>query len=288
MIAYREVTAVAKREFEYPQRYVVLPRLTIAPFRSPEYERWVEENWWMVDYSVHMDDKKKAVALSYELERAFTENPDHPEIPRILDRLRKLRSNNFARRTALEHWSHSAYQLVEYCGYPQERETITKRLDRYSGEVLEAMCGHSTYFEESACRTVTALDFCAASLERYPVPSRRRIECNLNRIRGRNSMAFFETASFDTVSICFGFRYPRYIRALVGEFRRILKPSGILSFIENPAHGYENLCRRMFVPEEAREILCTAGYSSVQITGLRIRRKGSRPHDRFYHVEARV
>jgi SAM-dependent methyltransferase len=270
----------------YPERWVALPRLTLAAFRTPEHDQWVEDNGWMVDYSVFMDDKEKAKGLAEKLQEAFLQNPSHPDIPSLVSELWRLRSKSLEERTALEYWTHSAYQLADYCGGFDPYNTIRGRLKGYSGEILEAMCGHITYFGESSKRNVIALDYCRTSLERYPFPHRRRIQCDLDQVSGTAQLPFFSEGALDAISICFGFKYPRHIEKLVTEFRRILKPSGILSFIENPGHGYENLCLRRFNQKEIRELLKTAGFDSVTISELKIQGWDEQSRSPFYHVEA--
>lgn len=288
MIAYNEITTVTERKITYPDRYVVLPRLTNAPFPSKEHEQWVQENWWMVDYSVFMDNKPEAEELAKQLQQAFSENSAHADIPKILDRLRVLRVRDVDKMTPLEYWTRSAYQLANYCGDREVFEVIRTRLEGYTGEILEVMCGHTSYFLESPKQKVTALDYCKLSLERYPFPERRRIECDINQVHDGGKLDFFKDEQFDAVSICFGIKYPKYINELVCEFKRILRPSGILSFIENPHHGYTHLYHREFIQKDVRSILSQSGFKSVRIDPIEIPTWNYADRGTFYHVQARA
>ncbi len=286
MIIYEEVTTTAEIKRVYPERRVWLPALTLAPPHSPEYDQWIRDNWWMVDYSVFMGDKAQAQELAQKLQGAFSENPSHPDIPNLLGKLKQLESKSPGKRTPLEYWTHSAYQLANYCGGIDVYDTICEKLDAYSGEVLEALCGHSTYFTESPRRSITALDYCKVSLERYPFPHRRRIQCDLDQIRGAAQLSFFSEGQLDAISICFGFRYPKNIGKLIAEFRRVLKPSGILSFVENPGHGYEHLSHRHFVQGNVRRLLKHHGFGSVSIHRMDIADWDGKVRSPFYHVQA--
>ena len=285
MVTWKEITTQAERKSVYPDRRVELPRLTKAPFPSPEHMQWVKDNWWMADYSVLMTDKKLAMQLACELEQIFAADANHPKIPAILDELRRIKMKPRGEKSALEIWTHSAYQCVSYSGGPDVTEIIERRLQRYSGMVLEAMCGHTSYLPESPTRTVIALDYCAISLERYLYPWRCRIECDLNQVHGKVSLPFFQDEQFDAISICFGYSYPEHIDALVREFRRILKPRGVLSFVENPYHAYERLRKRKFSKKKIRSVLLHNGYTSVSIKKLPVRQWDSFG-SKFYHVEA--
>ena len=169
MIIFREVTEVKERKSVFTDRHIPLPRLTTAPFGTPEHEAWVEANWWMVNYSVFMDDKPEAVCLSRELDMVFKENPESLLINELLEKLRKLELKPHHKLSPLERWTRCAFQFIDYTGGYEVHRIISKRLSEYSGAILEAMCGHMSYFDESSRRTVTALDYCAESLKKYPV-----------------------------------------------------------------------------------------------------------------------
>ena len=239
----------------------------------------------MVDYSVFMDNKIKAQQLGEELGKAFLEGLGDPTISNILNQLKELKVKPYGDLTALEVWTRSAYQLANYCGDPDVWKAIVKRLNRYDGTVLEAMCGHSTYFVNSSKRSVVALDYCETSLERYPYPERVRIQCDLNQVKGDTLLPFFAEGQFDAVSVCFGFKYPEHIGPLVQEFRRILKPGGVLSFVENPHHAYHQLCKRKFDEERIKAIMLNNGYISVGIEKIQVS-SWNPERGEFYHVEA--
>ncbi len=267
---FKVITEAAERKYEFPLRHVILPRLTKAEFGTPEHEQWVQDNWWMANYSVKIADKPKAVELSLKLHHAFEESEHHPDIPSLLEEIIKLRVDQ-DNMTPLERWQKCAYQMVQYSGGPDVIRAIRVRLNGYKGKILEAMCGHTTYFSEAPRRKVTALDYCDISLERCPYPHRRRIQCDLNQIRRRKRMHFFRNGEFNVVSICFGIKYPKYIGPLLREFNRILRKGGRLSFVENPNHEYKDLRKRKLDHKRITNLLLKNGFAKVSITEIFVR-----------------
>lgn len=264
MIQYEEITATAPLEPEYLSRIVILPRP-----KSPGEERVLELHCdrpyeWMNSYSVHKENKYEAQRLAIQLEEAYAEpNLNHDKIEGIIEKLKELRLKSTGEMTTLERWAHSAYQLADYCGGPNAYREIITRLNGYRGKILEAMCGHMTYFQEIPERNVISLDYCAVSLERCRYPQRRRICCDLNQVNGGTALPFFQKEEFDVVSICFGYRYPEYMEPLLVEFHRLLASGGRMSFIENPSHGYPELCKRKFDPGELQRLLVDVGFRNV-------------------------
>jgi SAM-dependent methyltransferase len=275
VLVYKEITTVTA-DVGYPYRAVAIP-FVVPHFTSDTLrDQWMRDNWWMVDYAVFKDDKIKAVSLAADLDRAY-EDKDPVRISLILDQLRCLRVKDANKRTALEEWTHYGYQHMSYCGSVSTHRNIVDALSAYQGDVLEALCGHTTYFEETAGRTVTLLDYCEVSLERHPSPSRRRICCDLNQVTEGVPLHFFKDSSFDVVSICFGFRYPHDIDALLQEFKRILKPGGVVSFVEGVNHGFSGLFKRTFEPYTISRTFVQNEYSSVTYKMV---------EEGLYHIQA--
>jgi len=284
-LQYKEITNVSKRIVTFAERFVFLPHLTKAAQGSAEHQNWMEKNWWMVDYRVRADDKTRAERLAIALDEAFKESETHPKIPEYVEELRSMRAKDAQDRTFVERWTHAAYQLALYSGDYGAQEAIMKRLDRYSGLVVEAMCGHATYFVERPGRTVIALDFCEASLERYPVPSRKRILCDLDQASSSSPLHFLGRECVDAVSICFGYRYPTDVEALMSAFYGVLKPGGVLSFIENPGHGFEDMCKRRFGKDIVKS-LKRCGFRHASCERLDLARNWREPYrNKFFHVE---
>lgn len=280
MIPFEVIDTVASRESMYPGRHVFLPRLTQAPFDTPEHDAWVRQNWWMVDYDVLYSDKERARSLAAELSGLFADDPKSERIAPLVEEIRKLR-NKPDMRSSLQSWQWMAYQLPDDIGGGRlTKQQITMYLsERYKGRVLEAMCGFNSYFLDDQARTVVALDYCREALERYPYPKRTRILVDLNQATDDCHLECFDEP-FDAISICFGFRYPDRPTDVFRELRRHLKDGGVLSLIENPDHGYENLCKRGFSPKTCGQHLRAAGFQGVRVCEVPIERKG------FYHVEA--
>jgi SAM-dependent methyltransferase len=283
MVNYSIICGTKSRIKIYPYRRVSLPVLTRSQFGTTEYEQWIADNDWMVNYEVFMNDKTKAVSLSQQLEGAFLEDR-HGDVEKILSALKKLRSKPYDELSPVEVWTRSAYNLAEYAGSREVRNAISKKLCHYKNRVLEAMCGHTTYFDDAPDRQVVSLDYCQESLERHICPNRLRVKCDLNEVTENNHL-YFQEGEFDAVSISFGFKYLERIDSVLKEFWRVLKPAGFVSFIENPAHGYEHLCKRQFIPDNVASLLLKAGFQLVTINKLQMNDIVSDSDD-FYHVEA--
>lgn len=288
MIQHEEIKETKKRSVEWVQRFVPLPALTPPPTDIAEHGRWLIKNHWMTSYTVHMDDKPRAVELSKELYALLlAQSPDKQKIEEILSELRALRTKDRNQFTDLDTWTANAQQLVNFAGDQEVWKSIILRLDKYEGMILEAMCGHHTYYPtEKPNRTVIALDYCLESLKKLQRPERRRILCDLNQIVDCVQLPFFEEDSLDVISICFGFRYPINIIPLLKEFRRILKPGGTMSFIENPGHGYPELCKRDSDPSKIIDTLNLCGFKIVTCHNLVIPSSSfDSGREKFCHVE---
>jgi SAM-dependent methyltransferase len=243
------------------------------------------ENWWMVDFTVRTEDKPKAVELSLELDRVYRDNPKDVRIPDLVEKLRKLRIPASNERTPLQTWEHGAFQLNNYTGNGIVMKELWELHSSYAGRILEAMCGHTSYYPFNIpAQEVTALDYCEASLERYPIPERTRICADLNEL-GPDSHLPFADESFDVISVCFGYKYPDDIVAVLREFSRTLSPTGTVSFVENEKHGYENLLKRWWKLDEVQENFRIV-FPHVNINRLSVPEWDDQS-GAFYHIEAK-
>lgn len=285
-IQHEIITTSQQRVRSYPWKHVSIPPLVVAVPGSPEVLEWQTKNWWTLSYEVHEDNKCEAERMVAEMHQVWSVDQSSPLIEDLLDRLYRLRRKDEYTMVPKDTWEHGAYQLTKYHGCDLILTSLWKELSEYKGEVLEAMCGHISYFSDAEDRTVTALDYCKPSLERYPFPNRRRICCDLDRVRNGATLPF-ESDVFDVISICFGFKYPEDLHSLGIEFRRIIKPGGILSFIENPTHQYRQLIKREFSPDLAKEILLSCGFERVKVHIVPIRDE-TIYNGTFFHVEAFV
>lgn len=287
MITFEEITATAPRTRYHYSRHVFLPNLNTHPVFSPEYWACEEEFGWMCSCSVHMDDKPKVVGLAKKLEAALIADLNHPDISRLIAEIKSYRLKPSSEYTAEDTWRENAFALSTYSGPRDVVSRIVKYLRRYRGNVLEALCGHTTYFQPQEGVIVTALDGCRESLERYPEPTRRRIVCDLDQLEHDGDLPF-ESNSFDAISICFGHKYPKFFEQLLRAFRKILKPGGKLGFIENPSSEYSKYTHRAFLPELAGEPLISEGFKDVKVKRLRFSPKvwnPGNPLNHFYHLE---
>lgn len=287
MVHYEIITEIVERKSTYPYRAVSLPRLTHADCGSDEFHAWCKENWWMVDYCVTIPNKDRAKELALNLWSLWTKNPQDTEIPVVIQRLKNLRAKDPSNFNALEQWSWGAIQMTNYAGDQGDWQAIWSALDVYKGDVLEVFCGHHSYFKSSDSRRITAIDYCAESLLRYTHPSALRICCDLNQVDDGEILPFLESATFDAVSVCFGYKYPASILSLMSEFRRILRPGGKLSFIEGKGHEYAKYKVRAFSIAAVKQELTACGFKKVVSRKLKIEEEFTSSVDsKLYHIEA--
>lgn len=157
-------------------------------------------------------------------------------------------------------WEIGAYGLISYATDLALETAIKLQLSMYRGQkLLEVFSGHDSYFRREKFESITAIDGCKQSLLRYPHTDAVRYACNLDQLNGWTSLQFLESESFDLASICFGYIYPCNIDAVLLELKRVLKPGGMISFVESPMHGYGGLAKREFSLESFLDLIIRAG-----------------------------
>jgi ubiquinone/menaquinone biosynthesis C-methylase UbiE len=268
MVRYKIVKEhVGRERVSYPWRAIFLPALTTAEPGGEEYTKWTLENDHLVNFQVLEIHKPEANRLAMDLHNRWqsVKNIDDLEIQRILGELEKIRAKPLDQLSPLERWAYNARNMSEYSGNVNLLCLMAKALSVYSGDVLEVFCGHNSYFTAKKDRKITALDYCEESLTRFAHKKAKRICCDLNQVKEVGDLSFLEDNSFDAVSICFGYKYPHDIVTLMSEFRRILKPGGVLSFIESYTHAYAEIAIRKFDRGKIRKQLVRAGFSKVSV-----------------------
>ena len=283
MITHRIVTATDWRRKIDPESYIRLPELR----KSVKGRKLRKELFGELSFCFGRQHSDIVDELCDQLDRLHKERPNGPEILRVLRQIKEFELADRRHMTAHETWCWYTYKNMYYCFDECVEDTIIRRLRRYKGKILEAMCGFNSYFPRSKRRKVTALDFCGPALERYPYPERVRIECNLDQItKVRNRLHFIEDESFDAVSICYGFKYPKHIANILHEFLRILKPGGTLSFIEAKEAELEEVTHRRFTDGKRTKALFRRCGFEVTIEKLEMPCGVEEELGEFFHIQA--
>lgn len=265
MAKYEIVTKTKPRISQYPWRHVWMPRLSESPDRSDfdTYYKWWEESEWWINLSVHVSDKPEADRLVQELADIGL---DSARSHRIIARLRRLGSRE---RSRCEQWASVAWQLPGDCGAGRYKPIVDDCLSsRYYGQVLEAMSAWYTHFAPSPDREVVATDYCRDALERYRYPERTRILLDLNKVQAGDLIPHCDTASFDVISVCFGYHYLTSPARTCRWFRQLLRSGGKIVFVENPLSRYTHLSVRSFTPKLCVATLKRAGFSQILVEEL--------------------
>ncbi len=279
-VLFEMVTETVSRVPFCSEKRVLLPMPVKEPVVfTPEWDKWMNMYWWMVDYSVEPKNKAEATGLSFELDKLLKSDPQNCRITAIIEELRLLRVRESGELSDMEQWDRTALWLPDDIGGgANNRAFITDLLSgECQGVVLEAMCGFHSYLLPSDSREVVALDYSTEALKRYPFPERKRIRCDLNQVFSGAEIPCFTPEQFDAVTFCFGFRCLAYPPYLFMELLRILRPGGMVVFIENPKSGYLDLCKREFCPRTCKALLEEVGFTSYSISVF---------NEDYYHITA--
>jgi len=188
-------------------------------------------------------------------------------------------------RTTEGKWKYyTERQLAECAGSEGEDIKHLRSLltNRASGDVLEAMCGYTSYFGDNPkINNVIAMDFCQEALELYDRPGATKVLFDLESIDDENGVDFIPDSSINTASISFGVDYLSKPLAVYEEFRRLLAPGGKFFIVGASHQGFPDLQKRDFCPAFHARLLKQVGFAnSVELLPY------ERQDSQFYLVEA--
>jgi len=228
-------------------------------------ERWWLDIWW-VNYSVDVDNKIKAKELALKL-HYLMEAADVAGATKVINELYAMRCPMAFERTPRQDWDYMLNQMPQDLGGSRFKEPLRDIFgNRYSGKILEAMCGFNSFFRDSECVEVVATDYSKPGLELYDFPNRRRILFDLDLISSsEDRLPFANDSEYDVVSICFGYKYLKNPQMALSAFRRAIKPGGKIVFVEMLGAGYTNLTLREFDSYKCAAALESAGFARVGI-----------------------
>ncbi len=276
MVQYEKIEGSEPRQIESKTKAIHLPFQLLCPVKldSDEGFDWQLDNYHLCDLSVNAEDKVVARELAIRLQHLLEQDRNHPDSKGVIDQLMSLRAKPAAEYTAQDTWEAGAFAMSCYCGGTTTAAVISL-LDCHTGLVLEALCGHDSYFEPNPSRQIIALDGCRKSLLRYPHLEAEKFCCDLDQVAEGKKLEFLVADSFDLISVCFGYKYPRVIEPILREFFRLLKPGGTISFVESKTHGYTKYTKREFEgPDQLMLELTEAGFinpSAVKIVVKRVK-----------------
>lgn len=268
MIQFKDITQWDPNPLpSHPNRTICLPALTHCEAGSDGFIDWVLANDWIASYQVPAEKSAEAKRLAADLYSLWEEHGDqsHEAIQKVLRKLFQIRAKKQAEFTALDQWVHGAHMLTSYVCFREIQDYIKRKLSVYKGCVLEAMCGHNSYFRHHHARKIVALDLCEESLVRYPHGNAKRFCCDLDQLAKGESLSFFDPDTFSAISVCFGYKYPKEIVSVMREFLRILQPGGSLLFFEARRHEYREFVQRTLETGRLRSELSGVGFSSVHV-----------------------
>lgn len=247
MVQYEKIVGSEPREIQSKTKVIFLPIQLLCPVKldSTEGFDWQLENDHLCNLAVNAEDRLVARELAIKLQHLLEEDPNHPDSKGVIDQLMLLRAKPTSDFVAQDMWEAGAFALSCYCG-ESTTEIVKSLLSQHTGRILEALCGHNSYFESDSTRQIVALDGCRKSLLRYSHPDAEKFCCNLDQVTGEEKLDFLTSESFDLISVCFGYKYPCVIESLLREFFRLLKPGGVISFVESKTHGYTKYTKREF------------------------------------------
>jgi ubiquinone/menaquinone biosynthesis C-methylase UbiE len=208
--------------------------------------------------------KKENADMAKQLMIKFNELGPHPSrelAEPIVKELIAIREKSYEEKSDLEKWTQCAAQMPGDIGGAIRADLKEIMTSKARGNVLEAMCGFNSYFNDSPwIAQITALDYCREMLEKYENPERTRILFDINSISDGEKMKFFKKGEFDTIGISYGTNYLTEMLPVFNEFNRILSTGGKLLILENTTAGYDAIVKRRFNPKQTAAEMRKAGF----------------------------
>lgn len=264
------ITETQKRVSEDSTKVVLLPLQFITDY---------EQYQWMYSYSVQSDDKPEAMGLSQELYEMLMGGVEMDDLAcqRVIKELYDLRVRHWNELDKDEVWDQVASRMPEDIGGLHKNTIMYLMSSIHRGTILESMCGFNSYLLPHVDRNVIAMDYSEKMLKKYEYPERMRVQFDLNELP--NSRIEFPDNYFDSIMFVKGYKYLEKPQKVLKEYLRILKPGGLLSFVESQYAMYSELAVRDLCVKTTKEDVEQAGFVYCDVRRLPF---SESPDDSYY------